>query len=158
MVFKRGPCRASVYKSLYYLGSHPPGLQKQMFLRAVVQLPRVAPEARPPRANPPFDLVQQGWGFSDGASQIDKRGSLVVLFSRAVEDYPRCRCTRNRPAHDLRLARGNDKTKCTEDFDGDHYQPLQPARRPRQNARVVSIQHPPNSTLHSFQCRFRASF
>ena len=36
--------------------------------------------------------------------------------------------------------------------------PPQPALRSRHDARVVSIQHPPNSTLHTFQCRFMANF
>ena len=44
-----GPCRATVYKSLfYYLGPHHPGFKgKQACLRAVVQLPLVALEAHP---------------------------------------------------------------------------------------------------------------
>ena len=46
--------------SIYYLGYHRPDLQgQQTCLRAVVQLPRVALEAHPPRADLPVDLVRQ---------------------------------------------------------------------------------------------------
>ena len=55
------------------------------------------------------------------------------------------------------LALKDGQTKCTQDFDENRHHPLQPARRPRHDARVVSVQHPPNSTLHTFQCRFRTS-
>ena len=58
MALQSGLCRASVLESLYYLGSHPPSLQgQQTSLRAIVQLPLVALEARPPRADPSLDLV-----------------------------------------------------------------------------------------------------
>ena len=104
MALKGGPCRASVEESLYYLGLHRPGLQVQpTCLRAAAQLPLVTPEAHPPRMDPPVDLGRQVWGFSNGASRIGEGGCLAVLLPRGVEGYLRCRCTRNRYAHDLRL-------------------------------------------------------
>ena len=47
----------------------------------VVQLPRVAPEAPLPHADPPVNLVQQVWGFNDGDSSqffAARRLSAVV--------------------------------------------------------------------------------
>ena len=105
-----------------------------------------------PRADLPVDLVRQVWGFSHGASQIGEGGRLAVLLPRVVEDYLRCRYTWNRHAHGLRLAILDGEIKCAEDFDEDRHHPPQTARRPRHDARVVSIQHPPNSTTHTFQC------
>ena len=92
-------------RELYYLGPHYPGLQRQQTcFWSVVQFPRVALEAYPPRADPPVNLVLQVWGFSHGASRIGKRSCLAVLLPRGIEDYLRCRCKRNRHAHGLRLA------------------------------------------------------
>ena len=46
VTLKRGPCRASVQESLYYLELHHPGLHvQQACLRAVVKLLLVAPSA-----------------------------------------------------------------------------------------------------------------
>ena len=75
---------------------------------------------------------------------------------RSVEDYLRCRRTRNRHAHGFRLSPRDGQTKCAEDLDENRLHPFQPARRPRHDACVVSIQHPPNTMQRTFQCRFRA--
>ena len=46
VVLKRGLCRASVQDSLYLLGFHDSGVQvQQTYLRVVVQLPHIRPEA-----------------------------------------------------------------------------------------------------------------
>ena len=63
-----------------------------------------APEAHPPRADPPVDLVRKVWGFSDGASQKGEGSCLAALLPRGVIDYLRCRCPRNRHAYGLGLA------------------------------------------------------
>ena len=52
--------------------SGPSGVQ-QTYLRAVAQLPHLAPEAHPPRADLPINLGRKVWGFSDGASQIEAK-------------------------------------------------------------------------------------
>ena len=72
---------------------------RQTCLRAVVQLPRVAPEAYSSRTAPPVDLVRQVWGLSDGASQIGEGGYLAMLLPRDVEAYLYCWCTSNRHVH-----------------------------------------------------------
>ena len=135
-----GLCRASVQESLYYLKFHHLGLRVQHnCLRAVVQLPRVIPEANPPRTYPLINLGRQVWCFSDGASQIDEGSCLtVVLLPRSVKDHLLCRRTQNRHAHDIRLALRVGQTKYAEEFNLDHHHPLQPAQRPRHNVRVVS--------------------
>ena len=126
-------------------------------LRAVVQLPRLTPEAYPPGTDPPVKFGRQVWRFNDGASQVGEGGCLAALLPSGVEDYLRYRRTYNRHAHGLHLALRDGQTKCAEDFDEDRHHPLQPARRPRQDTRVISLQHPPNSTPRTFQCRFRAN-
>ena len=67
----------------------PPGpvlLQVQhSCLRAVVQLPRVTPEAHPPRTDPPTNLGRQVWGFSNGAFKIGEIGCLAVPLPRGVK-------------------------------------------------------------------------
>ena len=79
------PCRSSVKESLDYLGYHHSGLPvQQTCLLAVVQLPRVTPEVRPPRTDPPVNLGRQVWRFIDGASKIGERGCLTVLLPRGV--------------------------------------------------------------------------
>ena len=101
-------CRARAIGKPLLLRISPSGpllLQVQhTCLRAVVQLPRVTPEPHPPCTDPPVDLVRQVWGFSHGASQIGEGGCLTILLPRGVEDYLRCRCTRNGHAHGLSLA------------------------------------------------------
>ena len=84
---------------------------------------------------------------------------LAILLPRGVEDYrvsalpvdAESACTWSQSCS-LR----DGQTKCAEDFDRDRDHPLQPARRSRHHAHVVSIQHPPNSTPHTFECRFRS--
>ena len=70
-LYRRAPTTTSDLTIRAFRGSNFP---------SVVQLPRVALEAHPLRADPPVDLVRQVWGFSDGTSQIDEGGCLAVLL------------------------------------------------------------------------------
>ena len=121
-------------------------------LREVVQLPRVAPEAHPPRADPPVDLVRQVRGFSDGTSQIGGREvvwryccpvvlkSICVAGARGLGMYMVAVMVSE-------MARPNALKTSTKTA----IIPPAPARRPRHDVRVVSMRHPPNSTPHTFQ-------
>ena len=126
---------------------------QQTCLRAVVQLPRVTAGA-----HPPVDLVRQSCGVSDAASQLEVK-EVVWRFCCPVALKTICVAGARRIGVHMvsvllpEMVRPNASKTLTKiaiigssrcgDRDAMHA--------------LQFLEHPPNSTQRTFQCRFRAN-